>query len=206
MSIGYFSNTKYRSKGGVEMKGNKKILVVAILLLLIAVSYSTYAIYKTSVAGEASITAARWDVSFKNGQSEIQDNFTFTFGSTECTGNNHVMDGKIAPGASCQKQIVLDAGDSEVDVTYEVTAGTVLVNNAALDANANPITATVSPASGTITYSSTGTARQQTITVTVAWAGTDTDANPNAADTTIGENAYTITVPLTLVAKQVTGA
>ena len=31
-----------------SMKGNKKILVIAALLLLIAVSYSTYAIYKTS--------------------------------------------------------------------------------------------------------------------------------------------------------------
>ena len=32
------------------MKGNKKILVVAVLLLLIAVSYSTYAIYKSTAS------------------------------------------------------------------------------------------------------------------------------------------------------------
>ena len=188
------------------MKGNKKILVIAVLLLLIAVSYSTYAIYKTSVSGNASITAAKWEVEFLDGSTEIDDNFTLTFGTAECTGNNHVKDGKIAPGATCTKQIVLDTGASEVDVTYEVTVGTVLVNGSAMDANANPITASVSPASGTITYSSEGTARTPTLTVTVTWAGTDSDANPNAADTTIGEGPGVFTVPLTLVAKQVTGA
>jgi hypothetical protein len=69
-----------------------------------------------------------------------------------------------------------------------------------MDEDANPITATVSPANGSITYSNN--TRQQIITVTIAWDGTDNDENPNAADTTIGKAASTITVPLTLVAKQ----
>lgn len=34
------------------MKGNKKILIVAILLLLITVSFTTYAIYKSSDEGD----------------------------------------------------------------------------------------------------------------------------------------------------------
>ena len=184
------------------MKGNKKILVVAVLLLLIAVSYSTYAIYKTSVAGEATVTAAKWEVAFKNGETTLTNNYTIAFSTAECTGNNHVKDGKIAPGASCSKQIILDAGTTEVDVAYEVTVGTPKIGESAIDANANPITATISPANGTILYSATGAARQQTLTLTIAWAGADTDTNPNAADTTIGEAASTITVPLTLVAKQ----
>ena len=37
------------------MKGNKKILVIAVLLLLVVVSYTTYAIYKSSATGDASI-------------------------------------------------------------------------------------------------------------------------------------------------------
>ena len=106
------------------MKGNKKILIVAVLLLLLAVSYSTYAIYKTSVAGNATVTAAKWEVAFKNGNTTLETNYTLAFSTTECTGNAHVKDGKIAPGATCSKIITLDAGTSEVDVTYEVTAGT----------------------------------------------------------------------------------
>ena len=40
------------------MKGNKKLLIVAILLFLIAISYSTYAIYKSSVTADATVEAA----------------------------------------------------------------------------------------------------------------------------------------------------
>ena len=40
------------------MKGNKKILVIAALLLLIAVSYPTYAIYKTSATTNITFTGA----------------------------------------------------------------------------------------------------------------------------------------------------
>lgn len=39
------------------MKGNKKYLVLVLLLLLIAVSFGTYAIYKSSATGSASATA-----------------------------------------------------------------------------------------------------------------------------------------------------
>ena len=44
------------------MKGNKKILVVAVLLLLIAVSYSTYAIYKSSASASDTVNTAAWVV------------------------------------------------------------------------------------------------------------------------------------------------
>ena len=59
------------------MKGNKKILVIAVLLLLIAVSYGTYAIYRESAEGEATINAAAWSV--KIGNDDFKDvDFDFT--------------------------------------------------------------------------------------------------------------------------------
>ena len=71
------------------MKGNKKILAIAVLLLLIAVSYTTYAIYKTSVAGNAEVTAAKWEVAFKNGQTEVTNNYNLEFSTSDCS-NSHV--------------------------------------------------------------------------------------------------------------------
>ena len=109
------------------MKGNKKILVIAVLLLLIAVSYTTYAIYKTSVAGNAEVSAAAWTVAFKNGQETIEDSSTITFTGADCT-NTHVAEGKIAPGATCRKTISLDVTGTEVDVAYSATAGAVKVD------------------------------------------------------------------------------
>ena len=185
------------------MKGNKKILVIAILLLLIAVSYGTYAIYKSSVSGNATVTAAVWDVEFKNGQAELTDNFSLVFGTTECTNNAHVKDGVIAPGATCSKTVTLDAGTSEVDVMYEVSHGTVTVGSGTLT-GANEFTVTLTPASGTITYDA-GT-RTADFVVNVTWAGLDDTPTDtiNAADTAL--NGQTFTVPLTLVAKQVVGS
>ena len=100
------------------MKGNKKILVIAVLLLLIAVSYGTYAIYRTSVAGDATVRAAKWDIEFKDGDTAIT-NLNVTFTSADCHDNAHVADGVIAPGASCTKNITVNAKDIEVDETND---------------------------------------------------------------------------------------
>ncbi len=188
------------------MKGNKKILVAALLVLLIAVSFTTYAIYKTSVAGTAEVTAARWDVEFKDGSDTLTNNYEVTLSGSDCS-NNHVAPGKIAPGASCTKQIVLDATNAEVDVTYTATVDSANITaekggSTVATTNANAFTATLSPASGTITYdASTKTA---TLTLTVSWAGTEETTTTDPADTAL--SGATITVPVTLVAKQVVGA
>ena len=98
------------------MKGNKKILLLAALLLLVSVSFTTYAIYRSAAGGTAEVTAAVWDVTFEDeDENTLTDNYTVTFDATECT-TAHVEPGKIAPGATCTKTIILNAGDSEVDV------------------------------------------------------------------------------------------
>ena len=55
------------------MKGNKKLLIVAVLLLLIAVSYGTYAIYRESAEGTGTISTANWSVTVNNGTFENLD-------------------------------------------------------------------------------------------------------------------------------------
>ena len=183
------------------MKGNKKILAIAILLLLVAVSYTTYAIYKTSVAGNAEVTAAVWQVAFKNGQTELstQQNLELT-----CANNAHVKDGVIAPGATCTGTVTIDATDTEVDVAYTVAkSGDVLVDGVAADEDANAFTVTITDnGNGQIAYN----ANPQTATVTVnlAWGGTEEATTTDPADT--GMQGGTITVPITLTAKQVVGS
>ena len=186
------------------MKGNKKILVAAILVLLIAVSFTTYAIYKTSVTGNANVTAATWDVKFKDGQTELTNDYTVTLTEADCT-SNHVKPGKIAPGATCTKDITLDASSSEVDVTYTATAGTVTATksgSSVATTNANAFTASLSPASGTIAYNAE--TKTATLQLEVAWAGTEDTTTTDPADTAL--SGATITVPVTLVAKQVVGS
>lgn len=196
------------------MKGNKKLLVIAALFLFVGVGVATYAIYKTSVSGTATVTAAKWDVKFKNGETELTNNFVVEFGASDCTGS-HVVAGKIAPGSTCTKTITIDAGQTEVDVTYSaevsgpVTAAKQINGNTETitTTNANEFIATLSSTNGTIAHDSE--TRTATLTLTVAWNGYDDSTvasgslaldTVNAADTAL--NGSTITVPVRLVAKQ----
>ena len=113
-----------------------------------------------------------------------------------------MAEGKIAPGATCTKEITLDASESEVDVTYEVTVGTVTAEKAGSSVTttgANALTATLTPASGTIAYDAA--TKTATLTLNVTWAGTENAETVDPKDTDLA--GATITVPLTLIAKQV---
>ena len=183
------------------MKGNKKLLIVAILLLLITVSFTTYAIYRTSVEGTAKVDTAAWEIEFADGSEILTDNFEVNFTETDCV-NNHVKPGKIAPGATCTKTITLDATGTEVDVEYTATATSadVKVGGNAVPAEANQFTVTLANGgTGRIAYNADPQTAE--LTLTLAWDGTDTDENPNAADTALA--GQTVTVPVTLTAKQV---
>ncbi len=180
---------------------NKKALIVVALLLLISVSFTSYAIYKSKLDANATVSAAVWDVSFTD-SSEVVLTQNITFTNAECS-NNHVAPGKIAPGATCTKTIILDAGSSEVDVAYSATAGAATVGGSAISSDANQFTVSLLPASGTITYSATGAARKATLTLTVAWGGTDDSPTDTTNDADTALQGSTITVPVTLIASQV---
>ena len=183
------------------MKGNKKILVIAILLLLIAVSYGTYAIYKSALSGTATVNTAAWHIAFSDGSENLEDSFNVVFGDSDCV-NNHVKPGRIAPGATCTKTITLDASGTEVDVEYTATAlpANVKVDGNTVPAEANQFNVTLSGGgTGTIAYNANP--QTATLTLTLSWAGNDADTNPNTTNT--GLAGKIVTVPVTLVAKQV---
>ena len=191
------------------MKGNKKILVVAILLLLIAVSYGTYAIYKSSISGTAEAKIAKWSVAFKDGETTISDTLELTFTAEDCT-NPHVATGYIAPGATCRKDITIDADGTQVDVEYSATVeeNNITINGSAPDSDANDFTVDIDDSNdGVILMSDNPQA--DTVTVVLEWGGQE--GSPyDAADTTIGEHGgasgWTVVVPVELIAKQMIGS
>ena len=177
------------------MKGDKKILIVAVLLLLLAVSYSTYAIYKSSASGDATVNTAAWIV--KVGNTDIVQNNTFTLSqitwATPTVGQNN----KIAPGDHGTVDIVIDASGSEVAVDYAITLGTMTGGNSNFSITAHD--AVNAPLTGTIPYASGAGNMTKTITLDVTWTALDNEtANP--AD--VGIQGTAITVPITVTATQ----
>ncbi len=177
------------------MKGNKKFLIVAVLLLLVAVSYTTYAIYRSTAEAEGTIKAAAWSVKVNN--TDIEDtNLDLDFDINDITWTTHTgKNDTIAPGDSGTVSFTVDATGSEVDVLL----------SAAVDANATlpaGMTATVTSGTNgvqTIPYAASN--MTATVVVTVTWTGTVADLE--GKDTTDKAAAGTnLTIPVTLTARQ----
>ena len=180
------------------MKGNKKILAVALLLLLVAVSFGTYAIYKTSVSGNATVTAASWSAVIKNGSDTLSANFALDYEDFTCTGGNSKVAGKIAPGDTCTASILVDLDGSEVDAQVGVTIDTTAVTGPFTASLKDGATVVTSGNEVEVPYSATAGGMEKTIDVVITWAAD----NDGATDTPL--QGSTIQIPVTITAHQKT--
>lgn len=92
-------------------------MLILILLVLIIVSTYTFALYITSKTAEVTAQVAKWDFSadfIHNGVSTT----TIDLGST--VNKDTLINGKIAPGTSGSFDVVINAGESETDLKYNV--------------------------------------------------------------------------------------
>ncbi len=173
------------------MKGDKKILALVILVLLLSVCFGTYAIYRQSTNASGSIRAAKWSVKV-DGTDIASANYTFDAGDitwTTLTGYNDT----IAPGSEGYIEIPVDADGSEVDVILAAELGSTTLPTG--------MTATLASASQNIAYSATEGAMETTVRINIAWAGADSDTT--AKDTTdLAAQNTTLSIPVTLTAKQ----
>ena len=175
------------------MKGNKKILVAALLVLLLTVCFGTYAIYRASGTATGSIKAAAWSVKV-NGTDIASTNYTFDASNitwTKLTGYNNT----IAPGSEGYIEIPVDADGSEVDVILTATLGSTTL----------PAGMTATIASGNesqrIPYSATEGSMEKTVRINIAWAGSEEDTSEKDTKD-LETKGTTLSIPVTLAAKQ----
>ena len=177
------------------MKGNKKILVAIVLLIVAAVSFTTYAIYRSSTTAEGTLNAAGWFVTV-NGTDIEQVNLTFDINDIDWTSGTHTgYNDTIAPGDEGIIEFPVDATGSEVDVllTAELDDGATL-----------PTGMSVEITSGTngveeIAYDPND--MQTTIEITVKWDGDLSDTSTKDTNDKSFESD-TLTIPIKLTARQ----
>lgn len=179
------------------MKGDKKILVVAILLLLLSVTFTSYAIYKSSAEGEATVSTAAWAIEV-NGTDIVEEN-EFTIDDVTWNRTVSKVDGKIAPGDSGTITLTI-TNKAEVDVAYEVeiddltdSAGAALPEN-----NQLSVAVAGGATTGTIAYQSGG--RTATVTLNVTWTAVDNET-PNSQDVGIA-GLSNIKIPVKVTVRQ----
>lgn len=101
-------------------KGQKRTLLVAVLLLLVGVTAyfgaSTYAKYVSEITGnKAEVKVAKWDF--------VDDNETqeFEIELANAVDESTLVEDRIAPGTSGSFKIVLNNKDTETGVDFTVT-------------------------------------------------------------------------------------
>lgn len=176
--------------------GNRNLLIIAILLMLVTISLSSYAIYKSSATGTASADVAAWVVKV-DGTNIVSSN-TFTANDIVWSQNSNIKSGKIAPGSQGTITFEIDASESEVALDYTVSVDTANITN-----NKITVTNAGANASGTIAYSSTAANMKKTVTINVAWTAEDVEAT-NTSDMAIA--GTTIEIPIVVTVTQHTGA
>ena len=175
------------------MKGNKKILI-AIVMMLFTVVFTTYAIYRSTATGNGTLRAANWVVTVDGNSIEsLSLNFNIAdidFSSGVHTGKNNT----IAPGDTGTITIPVVATGSEVDVLLEATLGD-------LSGLPEGMTVTLNGTNGVqeITYDPSD--MHADVVLTVTWPGVLAD-NTTKDGTDKAKAGSNLTIPVTLTARQ----
>ena len=101
------------------MKKNKKVLIIALVLLAITLSFiggRTFSKYIAEVNGSGTADIANWVFKVNGQEDSVQNVNLLSTYNDETLVNN-----KVAPGTSGSFNIVIDATGSEVGVDYNVT-------------------------------------------------------------------------------------
>ena len=198
----------------MENKKNKLLIGLIALLLVVGVGVATYARYISTYEGNDTVDVADWKVTLKQGDQAVSNNFelAFTLDNTQ----SNAKEGTIAPGSVLTSELTLDLTGTEVATDYEINLSE--VTGIPDGMTITSVKATVGTAEAqTLTETSTGsgiyqgslTLEQVTNTPTVEFeiiaTWTNDEAN-NTNDTSFGTSTDTITIPVTVTAKQHIGA
>ena len=185
-------------------------LIALVLFLLVAVIAGTYARYSKEGKATGSVPTAQWAVTIKNGETTL--NSTTQDIDFVVQSNENVVAGKIAPGVTATATIQVDLTGTEVAVDLSaVIDDSAIADSWGASYDKLSLTATLdgqtyavgtgSPVkvdlpSGAAFTSANG---KKDLVLTIEWTNDD---NNNADDTSTGEDAPTLTIPVTLTAQQ----
>ena len=170
----------------------KKFLFLAILFVVVGSisSIGTYAIYKLTAGGTATISTASFELSV-NGSEISRSTQTFPLSGLTWTNSlgTQVATGKIAPGSTATLPLTIDVTGSSIDVDYMVKIEGFEGLTAVIDGTAG-LTKT-----GTITYSEQANAMRKQMNVVLTWSGNLNDIDTkNSTDVNLKNRHETITI------------
>ena len=189
------------------MKNKKSLIVIALLILVgITSGYvaSTYAKYTSQITGNnGTATVAKLAFDTDNASTSLTVALDKTYNASTLVAN------KIAPGTEGSFNIQVSNANTEVGVNYTIALNSItnLPTNMKFYATRSGTSGAytysdeITPGTGTITGTLAPNAAATTKTVYWKWAYETTDGD--AADTTAGGNANTLTIGVDITGTQV---
>ena len=176
------------------MKKKTKLLI-ALLLVFVGVGL-TYAVYTTSVGGNANVESANWVIKVKVNNTETDVS----------NGSNNVELGsceKLAPGGSCTLPFRVDATDTEVDTVLTVELGSNVTGATLSELEAAGINLRISDGVNEDYAYLLNMGTYKNLNLVINWeAGDEDDDVKAAADVYIANNISEITIPVNMIVKQ----
>ena len=178
------------------MKNSNRSKFVFVILVILCISFLvsrvTYSSYESNVTGHVSADVAGWKITVNDvlitdevGKIVEIDDVTWT--------NTHIMNGKLAPGATGQFNIDLDFTDTEVAVRYDleiidksVDSNKILTVTNVNGSSANLVRTGVNKYTGLISKSELANPTR-TIVLSLAWVNDD---NVNDLETELTDDQY----------------
>ena len=184
------------------MKKKAKLLI-ALLLVFVGVGL-TYAVYTTSVGGNANVETANWLIKVKTGSNfENQVGIDVSGGATdidlgECE--------KLAPGGNCTLPFRVDATGTEVDTILTVELGSNVTGATLVELEAAGINLRISDGVNEDYAYLLNMGSYKDLNLVINWEAGDEDDDEKAeADVNIANKLSSITIPVNMVVKQRTG-
>ena len=180
------------------MKNKKKYLLL-VLLLLVGVGFTTYALYKTSKSGSANVEAARWVVKVinSNNQSTTIEGNVQNVSLGSCT--------RLAPGGSCEIPFAIDMRDSEVDSILTLGIGDNVVGATKAQLEAAGIELRIKEGENEAYAFNLNYGTLKNLKLVIKWeAGDEDDDNKSEADVALSQIVSGITIPVEMIVRQAT--
>lgn len=198
-------------------KTNRKMLIIVLLLAILLCLYfvtSTYSKYISSTSSSETVGVAKWSIQL-NGKDVSTSGTAYKANqllSLTPVSNDKVAANTIAPKSTAQGEIELNPEGTQVALKYTIEldtasySGTTLPNltyslkvgGSSVDLTDGSYTGKIALPDGTDGKTAMTSDQKTTITVIATW---DTNGD-DETDTSIGIEAGTITIPVTVTVEQ----
>jgi uncharacterized repeat protein (TIGR01451 family) len=195
-----------------EQKMDKKGLIILVLLLVAIVSTTfavTFSRYISTGDASTEATVAKWQVKLGKKNGTLADITDGSIQLDDCNWDNTVStaaEGTMAPGSVCNYDIEVE-NNSQVDALVDVSVSEVLDGEGNSLSNSSINVAVVDSVNHNDIQMPLEVSKEQkeTVTLRITWDPNNSEAPndaKNQADTDMGVDPSTITINLSILAKQ----